>query len=244
MIGLDLKGVILADFTTLQQVLGVTFNDLSLLQQALVHRSYLNENPDSPLPSNERLEFLGDSLLGFVIAQKLYQEFPDLSEGEMTKLRAALVRQQSLARLASFLGLGDYLYLGYGEEATGGRAKQSTLGRALEAVVGAVLMDQGFAGAKRFVLRLFRGEIHNAIEEKLAGDYKSRLQELVQARYRVPPLYRTIKEEGPDHAKEFTVEVIVAGSVIGTGRGKSKRMAEMEAAKVALESFSTDSQQP
>ncbi len=232
----------MADFATLQQVLGVTFNDLSLLQQALVHRSYLNENPDFSLPSNERLEFLGDSFLGFVIAQKLYQEFPDLSEGEMTKLRAALVRQQSLARLASSLGLGDYLYLGYGEESTGGRAKQSTLGRALEAVVGAVLMDQGVAGAENFVLRLFQAEIHSAIEEKLAGDYKSRLQELVQARHRVPPLYRTIKEEGPDHAKEFTVEVIVAGSVIGTGRGKSKRLAEMEAARVALESFSPDSQ--
>ena len=242
MIGLDPKGVILADFATLQQVLGVNFNDISLLQQALVHRSYLNENLDFPLSSNERLEFLGDSLLGFVIARKLYQEFPDLSEGEMTKLRAALVRQQSLARLANSLGLGDYLYLGYGEEATGGRAKPSTLGRVLEAVIGAVLMDQGFAGAEQFVLSLFQDEIHDAIEEKLAGDCKSRLQELVQAKHRTPPLYRKIKEEGPDHAKEFTVEVIVAGSVIGTGRGRSKRMAEMEAARVALESFSSDSQ--
>ena len=241
MIGLEPKGVILADFATLQQVLGITFNDPSLLQQALVHRSYLNENPDFSLLSNERLEFLGDSLLGFVIARKLYQEFSDLSEGEMTKLRAALVRQQSLARLASSLGLGDYLYLGYGEEATGGRAKPSTLGRALEAVMGAVLLDQGFAGAEQFVLSLFQDEIHNAIEEKLAGDYKSRLQELVQAAHRVPPFYRTIKEVGPDHAKVFTVEVIVAGSVIGSGRGRSKRMAEMEAARVALESFSSDS---
>ena len=231
----------MADFATLQQVLGVNFNDISLLQQALVHRSYLNENLDFPLSSNERLEFLGDSLLGFVIARKLYQEFPDLSEGEMTKLRAALVRQQSLARLANSLGLGDYLYLGYGEEATGGRAKPSTLARVLEAVIGAVLMDQGFAGAEQFVLSLFQDEIHDAIEEKLAGDCKSRLQELVQAKHRMPPLYRKIKEEGPDHAKEFTVEVIVAGSVIGTGRGRSKRMAEMEAARVALESFSSDS---
>jgi ribonuclease III len=232
----------LADFATLQQALGVTFNDLSLLKQALVHRSYLNENPDFSLPSNERLEFLGDAFLGFVIAQKLYREFPDLSEGEMTKLRAALVRQRTLARLASSLGLGDYLYMGLGEEATGGRAKQSTLARALEAVVGAVVIDQGFAGAEGFVFRLFQGEIDRAMEEMATGDYKSRLQELVQARYRVPPLYRTIKEEGPDHDKEFTVEVIVNGSVIGTGRGKSKRMAEMDAARVALESFSRDSQ--
>ena len=230
----------MADLATFQQVLGVTFRDLSLLKQALVHRSYLNENPEFPLTSNERLEFLGDSLLTFVIAEKLYQEFPDLSEGEMTKLRSALVRQSTLARLAGSLGLGDYLYLGHGEEATGGRTKPSTLARAFEAVVGAVVMDQGFDGAKQFVLSLFQGEIHSAIEEKLAGDYKSRLQELVQARHQVPPLYRTIKEEGPDHAKKFTVEVIVADSVIGVGRGRSKRMAEMEAARVALEGFSQE----
>jgi len=243
LIGLELKGAFnVADLDTLQQVLGVTFRDLSLLEHALIHRSYLNENPDFTLTSNERLEFLGDSLLGFVIAEKLYQEFPDLSEGEMTKLRAALVRQSTLAHMAKSLKLGDYLYLGRGEEATGGRTKPSTLARAFEAVVGAVLIDQGSDGAKQFVLNLFQDEIHSAIEEKLAGDYKSRLQELVQARHRVPPFYRTIKEEGPDHAKEFTVEVIVAGSIIGTGRGKSKRMAEMEAARMALEDFPPDSQ--
>lgn len=227
----------MTDFANLQDILGVTFRDLSLLEQALVHRSYLNENPDFPLSSNERLEFLGDSLLGFVIAEKLYTEFPELSEGEMTKLRAALVRMETLARLASSLGLGDYLYLGRGEEASGGRTRRSILARALEAVMGAVLVDQGFACAKEFVLKLFNGEIGRALgdREMVAGDHKSRLQELIQAQHQVTPVYRTIKEEGPDHAKEFTVEVIVYGSVISVGRGKSKRIAEMEAARSALE---------
>jgi len=227
----------LTDFANLQDILGVTFRDLSLLEQALVHRSYLNENPDFPLSSNERLEFLGDSLLGFVIAEKLYVEFPELSEGEMTKLRAALVRMETLARLASSLGLGDYLYLGRGEEASGGRARRSILARALEAVMGAVLVDQGFANAREFVLKLYHGEIGRALgdREMVAGDHKSRLQELIQAQHQVTPVYRTIKEEGPDHAKEFTVEVIVNGSVISVGRGKSKRIAEMEAARSALE---------
>ena len=226
----------LAGLAHLQSALGVTFRDLPLLEQALVHRSYLNEDVAFPLSSNERLEFLGDSLLGLVIAEKLYTEFPELSEGEMTKLRAALVRRETLARLASSLGLGDYLYLGRGEEASGGRARQSILAGALEAVVGAVLVDRGFARAKKFVLRLFDGEIDRAVrdEEMVVHDHKSRLQEFTQAQYQVTPVYRTIKEEGPDHAKEFTVEVIVSGSVIGVGRGTSKRIAEMEAAKAAL----------
>ena len=221
----------------MQSTLGVTFRDLSLLEQALVHRSYLNEDSNFPLSSNERLEFLGDSLLGFVVAEKLYTEFPELSEGEMTRLRAALVRGETLARLASSLGFGDYLYLGRGEEASGGRARQSILAGALEAVVGAVLVDRGFARAKKFVLRLFDDEIGRAVrdEEMVVQDHKSRLQEFTQAQHQVTPAYRTIKEEGPDHAKEFTVEVVVSGSVIGVGRGKSKRIAEMEAAKSALE---------
>ncbi len=230
----------MAEFANSQDTLGIAFKNPSLLQQALVHRSYLHENPDSALLSNERMEFLGDSLLGFVIAEKLYRDFPDLSEGGMTKLRAALVRKETLARLASSLRLGDYLYLGRGEEFSGGRTKQSVLARAFESRVGAILMDQGFAIAKDFVLRLFDGEIRTAIEERLTTDYKSRLQEIVQASHRVTPIYRTIKEVGPDHAKEFTVEVIVGGSVIGKGHGKSKRVAEMEAARDALEGLAQE----
>lgn len=230
----------MTDFASLQDILGIAFSDLSILQQALVHRSYLNENPDFPLPSNERLEFLGDSVLGFVIAEKLYRDFPHLSEGGMTKLRVSLVRRETLAHLASSLGLGDHLFMGHGEEASGGRTKQSILAGAFEAVVGAISMDQGFIAARDFVLRLLDGEIGRAIEKRLTADYKSRLQEIVQARHHVSPVYRTIMEEGPDHAKEFTVEVIVGGSVIGRGHGKSKRVAEREAARDALVGLAQD----
>jgi len=230
----------LAELADLQETLGIVFRDPALLKQALVHRSYLHEYPHLALPSNERMEFLGDSLLSFVIAEKLYIDFPDLSEGGMTKLRAALVRKETLARIASSLGLGNYLYLGRGEEASGGRAKQSTLAAAFEAVVGAILIDRGFAACRDFVLRLFDGEIGKAIEQRLIADYKSQLQEIVQARHHVVPIYRTIRAVGPDHAKEFTVEVIVGGNVIARGRGKSKRQAETEAARVALESMAQE----
>jgi len=224
----------LTDLATLQEILGVTFGNVSLLEQSLVHRSYLNENPDFHLPSNERLEFLGDSLLGFVVAEKLYAESPDLSEGKMTKLRASVVRGETLARVATSLGLGECLYLGHGEEANGGRQRRSNLAGLLEAVLGAVLVDKGFPVAKELVLRLFDDEIVGAIEGRVTVDYKSRLQEVVQARHQVTPVYRTAGEEGPDHAKEFAVQVLIGDEVVGTGHGKSKRKAEVEAARQAL----------
>ena len=226
-----------AEFMELQDTLGFTFRHPALLKQALVHRSYLHENPDFILPSNERLEFLGDSLLGFVIAEKLYEDFPKLSEGGMTKLRAALVRRETLARLVSSLGLGNYLYLGHGEEASGGRLKQSILAGAFEAVIGAILIDQGFTACRDFMLHLFDDEIGRAIRNRLFYDYKSQLQEIAQARHGEAPVYRTIKAVGPDHAKEFTVEVSIVGSIIARGRGKSKRQAETEAARAALETM-------
>ena len=159
----------MAELSDLQDTLGIIFSDPSLLQQALVHRSYLHENPDFALPSNERLEFLGDSLLGLVIAEKLYTEFPNLPEGGMTKLRAALVRKETLARLAGSLGLGGYLYMGRGEEYSGGRTKQSILAGAFEALVGAVLVDRGFAACRGLVLRLFEGEMGRATTRRDAG---------------------------------------------------------------------------
>jgi ribonuclease-3 len=229
-----------AEFLKLQGALGIVFKNPAVLKQSLVHRSYIHENPDFALSSNERLEFLGDSLLGFVIAQKLYKDFPHLSEGGMTKLRAALVCKETLAHLASSLGLGEYLYLGHGEEASGGRAKQSILAGAFEALVGAVLIDRGFTTCRNFVHRLFAGDVGRAIEQRLIADYKSQLQEIAQARHHVAPVYRTIKAVGPDHAKEFTVEVIVGEGVIGTGCGKSKRQAETEAARAVLESLAKD----
>ena len=223
------------DLNTLQESLGVTFNDQSHLEQALVHRSYLNENPDYSLPSNERLEFLGDAVLGFVVAEKLYFEFPHLSEGEMTKLRAALVCRETLARMAFSLGLGNYLKLGKGEEVSGGRKRLRNLACTMEALVGAILIDQGVSVSERFVLRLVDSEMERAVEEAITTDYKSRLQEVIQSREQRTPVYRTVRVEGPEHRREFTVEVMVGNSVIGRGQGRSKRMAEKDAAKAALE---------
>lgn len=230
----------MADLDVFEQIIGVTFRDRALLEQALVHRSYLNENPDFALPSNERLEFLGDAVLGLVVAEKLYHEFPQLSEGKMTKLRAALVRQETLASLAASLSLGGYLRLGWGEEVSGGRSRQTNLARAFEAVIGAIFLDQGFGVAADSILRLFGDQLRRITEGRLTTDYKSRLQEVVQAEQRLTPVYRMVEASGPDHDKRFVVEVMVGDTVIGRGAGKSKRMAEEEAARSAIERLSAD----
>jgi ribonuclease-3 len=231
----------LAELATLQTILGVTFQDPLLLQQALTHRSFLNENPDFPLPSNERLEFLGDALLGFVVAEKLHSDLPHLWEGALTVLRAALVCNETLARIASSFHLGDHLYLGRGEEMSGGRHRQSNLSSALEAVIGAIFVDQGFPVAKEFVLRLMNGMVVKIIEEESieesTKDYKSRLQVLVQAEQQITPVYRIVEEKGPAHDKLFTVEVMVGDAVLGRGSGKGKRAAEQKAAQAALENW-------
>jgi len=225
----------MADWDLLQKTLGITFNNLSLLQQAFVHRSYLNENPQFPLPSNERLEFLGDALLSFLIAEGLYRQFNTLSEGEMTKIRAALVRQDNLARLALSLGLGDYLYLGQGEEKSGGRKRSRNLACALEALVGAIFIDQDSITTKNFVLKLFGKGFQQAVEEGIATDYKSRLQELAQLKKLGIPFYRLVEAVGPDHDRRFTIEVVVGGEALSRGYGRSKQLAEKEAARQALE---------
>lgn len=222
----------------LQAILGVNFKDGSLLQQALVHRSYLNENPAMHLVSNERLEFLGDAVLGFVVADELYTRFPDSSEGELTKLRAALVRGETLSRIASSLQLGEYLFLGHGEEESGGRSRPRNLSCALEAVIGAVFLDRGFDIARDFILKLLDDEVDVVVEDKLTDDYKSRLQQVIQSEQKITPVYRTVEEIGPDHAKVFTVEVLAGDTVLGRGSGRSKRAAEMDAARQALQGLS------
>ena len=230
----------MTDLTTLQQTLGVSCNDESLLEQALVHSSYINENPDLALASNERLEFLGDAVLGLVVAEKLYQDFPHLDEGEMTKLRAALVRRETLARIARAIGLGDYLYLGKGEEASGGRRKPANLAAALEAVIAAVLLDRGSSIAGDLILRLLDIELQEVVNQGTGVDYKSELQELIQAREQQTPAYYIIDTTGPDHDKRFTVEVRLGEVLLGRGSGKSKKAAETEAARSALEQLSPD----
>ncbi len=230
----------MADLATLQQTLGVSFNDTSLLEQALVHSSYINENPDFTLTSNERLEFLGDAVLGLVVAEKLYQDFPHLNEGEMTKLRAALVRRDTLTRMARAIRLGDHLYLGKGEEAGGGRDKPANLAAALEAVIAAIFLDRGSSIARDFILRLLDAELEKVASQGAGVDYKSELQELIQDREQKTPTYQVIEAMGPDHDKRFTVEVRLGEAVLGRGSGKSKKAAETEAARSALKQLSTN----
>ncbi|RLC93073.1 MAG: ribonuclease III [Chloroflexi bacterium] len=225
----------MGDWAKLQRELNFQFANLSLLQQAFVHRSYLNENPDCSLGSNERLEFLGDAFLGLVIAEALYQQPEPLTEGEMTRIRSAIVCQESLAKLASSLHLGDYLYLGQGEEKSGGRKRPRNLACAFEALIGAALVDRGIEATRNLILRLFNHTLRRLVEEGIASDYKSRLQELVQAERQERPVYQLVAEEGPDHNRRFTVEVLVGGKVAGRGSGKSKQLAEKEAARKALE---------
>ncbi len=228
------------DLVAVQQTLGVFFNDLALLEQALAHSSYVNENPGFAPTSNERLEFWGDAVLGFVITERLYQDFPQFSGGEMTKLRAALVRRDTLARLARAIRLGDYLYLGKGEEASGGRDKPANLAGALEAVIAAIFLDQGLAITNNFILKLFDTELERVVSQSVEVDYKSQLQELIQARQHSIPTYHVVETIGPDHDKIFTVEVRVGDTVLGRGSGKSKKMAETEAALLALQRLSAN----
>jgi ribonuclease-3 len=229
----------MADLSTLQQTLDIQFKDPSLLEQALVHSSYVNENPGT-ISSNERLEFLGDAILGFIMARELYQRLPHSSEGEMTKLRSSLVRRDTLSRMAKAIKLGNHLYLGRGEEASGGRRKPANLAGALEAIIAAIFLDQGLITARDFVLKLEEKELNKALSRGVEPDYKSQLQELIQARHQQTPAYRVIEAVGPAHDRRFTVEVSIGDTVLGQGAGKSKKLAEAEAARSALDQLSTD----
>ena len=225
----------MADIAAFQENLGVSFKDKSLLEQALIHSSYSNENPDIAPGSNERLEFLGDAVLGLIVAEKLYRDFPDFTEGKMTKLRAALVRRETLAVIAKSIKLGEHLYLGKGEELSGGRNKPANLAAAMEAVIAAVFLDRGITVTRNFILRLFKSELRKAISQNKGSDYKSELQEFIQSSEQKVPTYHVIEATGPDHGKTFTVEVRLGNTVLGKGSGKSKKAAETEAARLALE---------
>jgi len=229
------RQVALADLAKLQQVLGIRFKNPSLLQQALIHGSYTNENPGIAPVCNERLEFLGDAVLGVAIAEKLYQFLPDATEGKMTHLRAALVSRKALSRLAADIGLHEYIYLGRGEEASGGRQKSTNLAGALEAVIAAVFMDSGWDSARDLVLHLFRTHLDELGRQPPEIDYKSKLQHLIQSQRQQPPAYRITEASGPSHQPLFTAEVIVGDAILAKGCGNSKKLAETEAARLALE---------
>ncbi len=228
----------MADLTQLQEIMGVSLSDLSLLEQALRHGSYINELGNAPAASNETMEFLGDAVLGLVIAEQRYHDYPQFSEGEMTRVRAAIVRRDTLASLACNLNLGDFLSLGKGEEASGGRSKPSNLASTLEAVIAAVFLDRGLTIARDFVLKLFDKELERTVSRGVI-DCKSQLQEMIQAQKQVAPTYHLVSATGPPHDRTFTVEVTVDNKVLGSGTGPSKKQAETEAARTALEQMAT-----
>jgi len=212
--------------------LGITMRRIELLRQAITHKSAYQE---LELPPNERLEFLGDAVLGLAIASHLYRSHPDLAEGDLTKVKAVAVSEQVLARVAEELELGRYLILSKGEDQSGGRARPSILADAVEAVFGAIYLDRGFTIARSVVLRLLESHLRAIEEEKYAPDYKTLLQEKVQEIHRATPSYSLIEQSGPDHDRTFVTEVRIGGRVLGRGVGKSKKQAEQDAARDALQ---------
>ena len=219
----------------LEEAIGYRFKNITLLQNALTHSSYANERWHNSLLSNERLEFLGDSILGMVVAEYLYKNFPNRPEGELTRMRADMVCETALADVADKLGLGQHMLLGHGEEQGGGRTRASTLADAVESVIAACFLDGGMGAAEEFIRQFIlcnvpQGKLHNA-------DYKTALQELVQQKKNQVLSYMLTGESGPDHDKVFFVDVSLNGDVIGHGTGSSKKRAEQDAARAAIETL-------
>lgn len=219
----------------LEERLGVRFKDRSLLRLALMHSSYLNENPGEALESNERLEFLGDAVLGAAIGFRLFRDAPRAAEGDLTAIRSHVVRERALAGAARRLGLGEFLTLGRGEAANGGRERSSIVADAFEAVAGAVMEDQGYEAVSAFVVRCLEPELAAALEAESPKDPKSLLQERVQADGGPPPHYRLLREDLQNEDERFTVEVVISGEPVATGTGRRKLDAERVAAGKALE---------
>ncbi|HVB21464.1 MAG TPA: ribonuclease III [Ktedonobacteraceae bacterium] len=219
-------------FEQLEEALDVHFQNQELLELALTHRSYIYETAGEGRSSNERLEFLGDSILAFVSTDFLYRTFPHLSEGALTDVRAVLVRTETLARFAQEIALGNYMLMGKGEQNSGGSKR--VLASAFEAVLGAIYLDQGIEAVQRFLLHRLEPIALNIVKKKLFKDNKSLFQELAQAREGITPSYRLASQEGPSHDREFTVEVLVGDEVAGRGHGRNKQTAEQEAAHAAL----------
>jgi ribonuclease III len=221
------------DLNKLEERLQLEFDDRSLLERALTHRSYLNENP-GVTRDNERLEFLGDAVLDFVVGDYLFRRLPDLREGELTSLRAALVRAPTLAAFANELEIGRFLRLGLGEDESGGRQRVPLLCATFEAVVGAIYLDQGLPAAQQFIERLIEPALVEIQAQSLHKDAKSEFQVWAQARFNITPHYEVVGLSGPDHARQFEVQVLVGDEVWGAGRGSSKQSAAQAAARTAL----------
>lgn len=224
----------MSDFAAHAQKLGLTFNDLGLLTEALTHRSYLNENRTTAGNHNERLEFLGDAVLELIVTHFLFKRFPTKPEGDLTAYRAALVNTYSLAETAEGLGVNDMLLLSKGEKKDIGRARQIILANAYEAILGSIYLDQGYEAADAFVNRTLTPKIDTVLKNRTWQDAKSNFQEVAQEKKSVTPTYKTLSESGPDHDKQFTVGVFLADTEIARGDGKSKQEAEQAAAQAAL----------
>lgn len=217
-----------------QDRLQLHFLNESLLSQALTHRSYINEHGATDTSDNERLEFLGDAVLDFIVGDMLYQRYPEMPEGQLTRLRAALVRTESLGGLAQQIALGEALRMGKGEEASGGRERLTNLCGGFEALIGALYLDQGLDAVRAFVTSRLDSLLEQILAESLDKDARSLLQEWSQAEHNLTPIYRTIASSGPDHLKEFVVEVVIGEQVVGSGTGRSKQAAAQSAARDAL----------
>jgi len=223
------------DFTKFEENIGVKFKDRSLLKQAFTHRSYINENRGSNLEHNERLEFLGDAVLELLVTEYLYKKYPGSAEGDLTAYRAALVNAITLSEVARDIGVNDFLLLSKGEAKDQGKARQYILANTIEAIIGAVFLDQGYVVVQTFVAKILFGLIDKIVEEKSWIDAKSLFQEKAQENYNETPVYKTVKETGPDHDKHFTVAVYAGSELIAEAGGMSKQEAEQAAARKALE---------
>lgn len=218
----------------LEDTVNYAFKNKDLLLEALTHKSFSNEQSDQSAPDNERLEFLGDAVLGLVVSHYVFSAYPKLSEGELTRIRSEVVSEKGLAVIGKGIGLGDFMRLGRGEERSGGRRKSSLIANTMEALLGAAFIDSGFEEVRRVVENLFVENIRHAARRKAGVDYKTRLQERLQARYGEVPLYVLIHAEGPPHQRSYTVEARFRETCIGQGQGRSKKSAEQAAAKQAL----------
>lgn len=218
----------------LEDKIGIEFKNKNILKEALTHRSYLNENPRSPVPHNERLEYLGDAVLELAVTEYLFKKYPNYEEGEMTSLRAALVNYQMLSRVAREISLEDFILLSRGEAKDVGKARDVILANALEALMGAIYLDQGYEAVKNFIIKFILSHLGEVLEKGLHRDPKSLLQEIVQERSKITPTYKVLSEKGPDHQKEFLVGVFFDEKMVAEGSGFSKQEAESRAAEQAL----------
>ncbi len=222
------------ELNKLQKIINVKFKNKTLLSNALIHRSYVNEAGNGGVQDNERLEYLGDSVLGLVINEYLFKRFDSYPEGDLAKIKSAVVSEATLAGVARKIDLGGFLFMGKGEEQSGGRDRSSILANSLEALIGAVYLDSGLKESRKFILSILKKDVERIDSMSYMRDPKTTLQEYVQKKYKNRPIYEVVGEYGPDHKKEFVVSLIINGSEAARGRGSSKRKAEMLAAEEVL----------